>query len=135
MIKGGVSLTPVAVRAGRILSERLFNNRPNLKMEYQNVATVIFSHPPIGTVGLSADKAIETFSEEKVRVYTSEFVNMHYGLVPADGSVHRSKSLFKLVTHIESDGTERMVGVHGIGRGIDEMMQLASVALNMNATK
>ena len=48
-----VNLTPVAVRAGRILAERLYNNRPTLKMDYENIATVIFSHPPIGTVGVS----------------------------------------------------------------------------------
>lgn len=53
-----VALTPVAVRAGRILSERLFNNKQGLKMNYDNVATIIFSHPPIGTVGLSEEDAI-----------------------------------------------------------------------------
>ena len=52
-VTDGVSLTPVAVRAGRILTERLFNNRPTLKMNYKNVATVVFSHPPLATVGLN----------------------------------------------------------------------------------
>ena len=131
----GVSLTPVAVRAGRILSERLFNNRPTLKMNYENVATVVFTHPPLGTVGLSEKDAKERFGEESVKVYKSQFVNMHYGLVPPDGSVHRPQSYFKLVTHFESDGTERVVGAHGMGRGIDEIMQGISVALNMGATK
>lgn len=135
VIKGGVSLTPVAVRAGRILAERVFNQRSNLKMNYQNIATVIFSHPPTGTLGLSAEAAIEKFGADSVKVYKSEFVNMLYGLVPADGSVHRPKSLFKLVTHLEGDGVERVVGVHGIGQGIDEIMQTASVALNMGTTK
>ena len=59
----GVSLTPVAVRTGRILSERLFNNRPTLKMNYKNVATVVFSHPPLGSVGLSAKDAIAKYGE------------------------------------------------------------------------
>ena len=67
----GVSLTPVAVRAGRILSERLFNNRPTLKMDYNNVATVVFSHPTIGTVGLSEDLAVKKFGKESVKVYKS----------------------------------------------------------------
>ena len=66
-----ISLTPVAVRAGRILSERLFNNRPTLKMNYENVATVVFSHPPLGTVGLSGEDAVKKYGEEKVKVYTS----------------------------------------------------------------
>jgi len=67
----GVALTPVAVRAGRILSERLFNNRPTLKMDYNNVATVVFSHPPIGTVGYSAEQAAQKFGKDRVKVYTS----------------------------------------------------------------
>lgn len=108
------------MRAGRILSERLFNNRPTLKMNYDNVATVVFSHPPIGTVGLSAELAQAKFGNDNVRVYKSQFVNMLYSLMPT--SDHRPQSHFKLVTNIESDGTERVVGAHGLGRGIDEMM-------------
>ena len=67
----GVALTPVAVRAGRILSERLFNNRPTLKMNYENVATVVFSHPPIGKLGLSENDAVKKFGEENVKIYRS----------------------------------------------------------------
>ena len=69
--KPSVTLTPVAVRTGRILSERLFNNRPTLKMNYQNVATVVFSHPPLGIIGLSATDAVSKFGQERVKVYTS----------------------------------------------------------------
>lgn len=54
-----VSLTPVAIRQGRIVSERIFNNKPDLKMCYDNIATVIFSHPPIGTVGLTEEAAVK----------------------------------------------------------------------------
>lgn len=84
IVKDGIALTPVAVRAGRILSERLFNNRPNLKMDYSNVATVIFSHPPIGTVGMSETDALKMYGADRVRIYTSKFVNMFYSLMPAD---------------------------------------------------
>lgn len=56
-----VTLTPVAIRAGRVLVERIFNNRPDLKVNYDNIATIIFSHPPIGTVGLSAEGAVKKF--------------------------------------------------------------------------
>ncbi len=58
---------------------------------------------------------------------------MYYGLMPVEA--HRPQSIFKLVTHIEENGTERVVGAHGMGRGIDEMMQGISVAMNMGATK
>ena len=53
-----VTLTPVAIRAGRIVSERVFNGRTGLKMSYDNIATVIFSHPPIGTCGIKEEDAI-----------------------------------------------------------------------------
>jgi len=130
------ALTPVAVRAGRILSERLFNNRTDLKMDYDLVPTTIFSHPPIGTVGLSEENAVKAFGKENVSAYKSSFVNMFYGLMPPDSkSPERPKSMFKLITHHEPEGVERVVGVHGIGRGIDEMMQTTAVAMKMGASK
>ena len=52
-----VNLTPVAIRQGRILSERIFNNKKDLKCNLDNIATVIFSHPPIGCVGLTEEQA------------------------------------------------------------------------------
>lgn len=73
-----VNLTPVAIRQGRLVSERIFNNQTDFKMCYDNIATVIFSHPPIGTVGLSEAQAIEKFGGEKVKVYKSNFINMFY---------------------------------------------------------
>ena len=53
-------------------------------MNYSNVATVVFSHPPLGTVGLSAENAIAKFGEAKVKVYKAQFSNMYYGLMPID---------------------------------------------------
>ena len=134
----GIALTPVAVRAGRILSERLFNNRPTLKMNYKNVSTVVFTHPNIGKLGLSEKEAVKEFGKDKVKIYRSKFTHMFYALIPPPqpgSGVHRPVSMYKLICNIEEDGTERVIGVHGIGRGIDEMMQLASVAVNMGATK
>ena len=96
------ALTPVAVRAGRILSERLFNNCTDLKMDYDLVPTTIFSHPPIGTVGLSEEDAIKAYGKENVSAYKSSFVNMFYGLMPPDSTnPERPKSMFKLITHHE----------------------------------
>ena len=62
-VTGCIALTPVAVRSGRILSERLFNGKTKLKMLYSNIPTVIFSHPPIGTVGLSEEEAQKIHGE------------------------------------------------------------------------
>ena len=89
------SLTPVAVRAGRILSERLFNGKVNLKMSYENIATVIFSHPPIASVGLTEREAIERHGEEALIVYRSDFINMFYS--PAKRQEDKIHSYFKLV--------------------------------------
>lgn len=126
-----INLTPVAIRQGRLLSQRLFAGQ-NFKMCYDNVASVIFSHPPIGSCGLDEDKAKAKWGD-KVKVYKSEFINMFYS--PGKTDDVKLKSLFKIITHFEDDGTERVVGVFGIGKGIDEMMQGISIAVTMGATK
>ena len=132
-------MTPVAIKAGRIVSERVFNGRTGLKMSYDNIATVIFSHPPIGTVGMKEEDAIKKYGEDKIETFRSNFVNMFYALT-TDQSI-RQKTYFKLVCLKtgEDNGKDythlKVVGAHGIGKAIDEMMQTASVALNMGATK
>lgn len=113
-------LTPVAIKAGRTLVERLFHpNKPNIKMDFSLIPTVIFSHPPIGVVGMSEQEAIEKFGEEKVKVYTSKFTNMFYSLCSEDKD--KLSSLFKLICHLR-DGQEYVIGVHAIGRNIDEIL-------------
>lgn len=72
-VDGKVPLTPVAIKAGRIVAERVFNNRPNLKMDFSNIPSVIFSHPPLGSVGLSEEKAIERHGKENISIYRAEF--------------------------------------------------------------
>lgn len=130
---GAPQLTPVAIRAGRILAERLFNNKPALKMCYDKIATVIFSHPTIGTVGLSEEAAIAKHGADKVKVYRSKFTNMFFSPALTDEKKHRS--LFKVICALEADGIERVVGCHCIGRNVDEMMQGISIAITMGATK
>ena len=125
-------MTPVAIRSGRILAERLFNDKKDLKMSYNNVATVIFSHPTIGTVGLTEQKAIDAFGAENVSVHKSTFINMFYSLAANQEDKH--KTMFKLICH-KVNGQEKVVGLHAIGRNVDEMMQTASVAITMGATK
>lgn len=124
---GAVELTPVAVAAGRRLSERLFNNKPDEHLDYHNVPTVVFSHPPIGTVGLSEPQAREQYGDEAVKVYTSSFTAMYTAVTQ-----HRQPCRMKLVCVGEE---EKIVGIHGIGLGMDEMLQGFAVALKMGATK
>ncbi|MGQ0286861.1 glutathione-disulfide reductase [Pasteurellaceae bacterium 22721_9_1] len=127
IIEGGIELTPVAVAAGRRLSERLFNNKPNEHLDYNLVPTVIFSHPPIGTVGLTEPKAIEQYGAENVKVYKSSFTPMYSAVTQ-----HRQPCRMKLVCVGKE---EKIVGLHGIGFGVDEMIQGFAVAIKMGATK
>lgn len=124
---GEIELTPVAVKAGRLLSERLFNNKPTAKMDYNLVPTVVFSHPPIGTIGLSEPQAREQYGEDNVKVYTSSFAAMYTAVTR-----HRQATKMKLVCVGED---EKVVGLHGIGLGMDEILQGFGVAMKMGATK
>ena len=126
-VTGKLDLTPVAVKAGRQLSERLFNNKADAKLDYTDVATVVFSHPVIGSVGLTEEKAIAKYGEENIKVYKSSFTPMYTAL----GDNHQPSTM-KLVTLGED---EKIIGLHGIGYGVDEMIQGFSVAIKMGATK
>lgn len=126
-ITGKVELTPVAVAAGRHLSERLFNNKPASHLNYNNIPTVVFSHPPIGTVGMTEAQAIDQFGKDHVKIYQSSFTAMYTAVTS-----HRQASKFKLIC---AGDEEKIVGIHGIGYGMDEMLQGFAVALKMGATK
>ncbi|GAB3013665.1 glutathione-disulfide reductase [Bowmanella dokdonensis] len=124
---GQLELTPVAVKAGRLLSERLFNNQSQAHMDYETVPTVIFSHPPIGTIGLTEPQAIEKFGQTNVKVYHSSFAAMYTALTR-----HRQVTRMKLIC---AGPQETVVGLHGIGHGMDEILQGFGVAIKMGATK
>ena len=126
-VTGKLDLTPVAVKAGRQLSERLFNNKADAKLDYTDAATVVFSHPAIGAIGLTEEKAIAKYGAENIKVYKSSFTPMYTAL-----GDNRQLSTMKLVTLGED---EKIIGLHGIGYGVDEMIQGFSVAIKMGATK
>jgi len=121
-----INLTPVAIAAGRRLSERLFNNKDNLFLEYHTVPTVVFSHPAIGTVGLTEKEAREQYGDD-VKIYKSRFTPMQFAITEV-----REKCWMKLVCVGKE---EKIVGLHGIGLGVDEMLQGFAVAVRMGATK
>lgn len=124
-IAGKVGLTPVAIAAARKLMDRLFGGQPQAKMDYENVASVVFSHPALGAVGLSEEEAREKHGD--VRVYRSNFRPMLQAL--SDGT---QRSLFKLVCVGED---ERVVGVHLLGESADEILQGFALAVKMGVTK
>lgn len=124
---GKIDLTPVAVKAGRLLSERLFNGQSNAKMDYSLIPTVVFSHPPIGTMGLTEAEAIAQYGESSVKVYNSSFGAMYTAVTQ-----HRQLTKLKLIC---AGNDEKVVGIHGIGHGMDEILQGFGVAIKMGATK
>ena len=127
IIEDSVDLTPVAVAAGRRLSERLFNDKPDEHLSYDLIPTVIFTHPPIGTIGLSEIEAVNQFGKEAIKCYSSSFTDMFSAVTQ-----HRQKCTMKLVCLGED---EKVIGLHGIGFGVDEMIQGFAVAIKMGATK
>ena len=126
-VTGEKELTPVAIKAGRTLSERLFNGKTSAKMDYTTIPTVVFSHPAIGTVGLTEDQAIKEYGQDNIKVYKSSFASMYSAVTS-----HRQESRFKLIT---TGDDEKVVGLHGLGYGVDEMIQGFAVAIKMGATK
>ena len=125
----GYELTPVAIAAGRRLADRLFGGEPKTRILYETVATVVFSHPPIGVIGLPEPEAKELFGEENVTVKTARFPSMMYAFND-DG--HKVKTGFKLVLKGKE---EKIVGLHCIGPYSDEMLQGFAVAVRMGATR
>jgi glutathione reductase (NADPH) len=124
-IIGHHELTPVAIAAGRKLAARLFNQQPQSQLDYHNVPTVIFSHPPMGTVGLTEAQAREQYPE--IKTYTTRFTALYHAF-----SEHKPKTAMKLVC---AGSEERVVGCHIIGEGVDEMLQGFAVAIKMGACK
>jgi len=125
-VTGREALTPVAIAAGRRLADRLFGGQPQRKLVYENIPTVIFSHPPVGTIGLTEAQARERHGDA-VRVYRTGFTPLFYGLTK-----RKVKAAMKLVTVGKE---EKIVGCHVFGPGADEMLQGFAVAVHMGATK
>ncbi|MDH3615683.1 MAG: glutathione-disulfide reductase [Gammaproteobacteria bacterium] len=125
-VTGRAALTPVAIAAGRRLADRLYGGMDGRHLEYELIPTVVFSHPTIGTIGLTEEEARAEYGDD-IKVYSSGFIGMYYAL-----GTNKQRSVMKLITTGED---ERVIGCHVIGEGADEMMQGFSVAMRMGATK
>jgi glutathione reductase (NADPH) len=125
-VTGRAALTPVAIAAGRRLSDRLFGGKPDRHLEYRMIPTVVFTHPPIGTVGASEAEARAQYGDA-VKVFVAEFTPMYHAL-----TARKSRTDMKLVC---AGAEQRIVGCHIIGAGADEMLQGFAVAIRMGATK
>lgn len=125
-VTGRAPLTPVAIAAGRRLSDRLFGGKPDSRLDYATIPTVVFTHPPIGSVGLTEAQARAAHGDA-VRVYSTEFTGMYYAVTQ-----RKARSAMKLVC---VGPEEKVAGCHIIGDGADEMLQGFAVAIRMGATK
>lgn len=125
-VAGGPQLTPLAIAQGRRLADRLFGGEPLARVDFREIPTVVFSHPPIGTVGLSEEAALVEFGS-RVKVYQSRFVNLYHAVTS-----RKPRTMVKLVV---VDPEERVVGIHVIGQGADELIQGFAVAMRMGARK
>ena len=125
-VTGRLALTPVAVAAGRRLADRLFGGNPDAKLDYVNVPTVVFSRPPLGSVGLSEESARELHGDE-VAVYRVRFRPMIYTLAQT------GERTFMKIVCVGAD--ERIVGIHVLGRSVDEMLQGFAAAIKTGARK
>jgi glutathione reductase (NADPH) len=125
-VTGRAALTPVAIAAGRRLSERLFGGKTDRHLDYNMIPTVIFTHPPIGTVGASEAEARAQYADA-VKVYVADFTPMYHAL-----TARKTHTDMKLVC---IGPEQKIIGCHIIGTGADEMLQGFAVAIRMGATK
>jgi glutathione reductase (NADPH) len=126
-VAGKSMLTPVAIAAGRKLADRLFGGQADARLDYENIPTVIFSHPPLGTIGMTEDEAYNEYGKDAVKIYQARFTNMFHAVTK-----RKPTTVIKLVT---VGNSEKVVGCHIIGAQADEMIQGVAIAIKMGATK
>lgn len=127
IIGGKFQLTPVAIAAGRRLADRLHNGMKDRHLEYKEIPSIVFSHPPIGTIGLTEREAVAEYGEDQIKCYTTSFTAMY-----SNFSTKPVKTAMKMICVGED---EKIVGIHLIGPTVDEMLQGFAVAVKMGARK
>lgn len=125
----GFELTPVAIAAGRRLSDRLFGGQKDAHLDYSNIPSVVFAHPEVGSIGMTEPEARKKCGDDSIKVYTSSFTAMYYSMMEQDD---KGPTSYKLVC---AGKEEKVVGMHIMGVGSGEIMQGFGVAIKMGATK
>ncbi|KAI9879530.1 MAG: Glutathione reductase [Pleopsidium flavum] len=130
-VSGKVELTPVAIAAGRKLSDRLFGGPQyqGSKLDYTNIPSVVFAHPEVGSIGLNEPDAREQYGDENIKVYKTNFTAMYYAMMEAE---EKGPTSYKLIC---TGKEEKVVGLHILGIGSSEMLQGFGVAVKLGATK
>jgi glutathione reductase (NADPH) len=124
----GFELTPVAIAAGRRLSDRLFGGKKDARLDYTNIPSVVFAHPEIGSIGLTEPEAREKYGDA-VKIYKSEFTGMYFAMMDPE---EKQPTAYKIVC---AGPEEKVVGLHILGAGSAEILQGFGVAIKMGATK
>ena len=119
-----IQLTPVAIREGQAFADSVFGDKPTL-VDYTNVPSAVFSHPPIGAVGMTEAEARNKLGS--IRVYTSDFRAMKNVLAGRN-----ERALYKMIVNA---ATDQVVGLHMIGPDAPEILQAAAVAVKAGLTK
>ncbi|KAI9806502.1 MAG: Glutathione reductase [Piccolia ochrophora] len=132
-VTGQIELTPVAIAAGRKLGARLFGppEMSTAKLTYENIPSVVFSHPPVGAIGLKEDEARKKYGDDDIKIYQTTFRHMYFDMFTQE---ERSKNptMFKLICQ---GPEEKVVGLHILGQDAPEILQGFGVAIKMGATK
>ncbi|KAF3006336.1 Glutathione reductase [Neopestalotiopsis sp. 37M] len=128
---GKAELTPVAIAAGRRLAERLFGPEQfrTAHLNYDNIPSVVFAHPEVGSIGLTQPQAEEQYGKENIKVYSTNFTAMYYSMMDPE---EKGPTKYKLIC---AGPEEKVVGLHIMGLGSGEMLQGFGVAMKMGATK
>ena len=119
-----IQLTPIAIREGQAFAENMYGSG-NVRVDYENVPSAVFSHPPLAGVGMTEAQARQKLGS--VKVYSSDFRPMKNVLANRD-----ERALYKMVCDGETD---RVVGIHMIGPDVPEIIQAAAVAVKAGLTK
>jgi len=125
----GFELTPVAIAAGRRLSDRLFGGKSDAKLDYSTIPSVVFAHPEAGSIGLTEPEAREKYGDENIKIYKSEFTAMYYAMMEPE---EKGPTAYKIVC---AGKEEKVVGLHILGLGSGEILQGFGVAVKNGATK
>ncbi|KAK3671895.1 Glutathione reductase [Recurvomyces mirabilis] len=124
----GFELTPVAIAAGRRLADRLFGGMKDAHLDYSNIPSVVFSHPEVGSIGMTEPDARKKFGDD-IKIYSSNFTDMYFAMHEQD---EKTPTAYKLICQGKD---EKVVGMHILGMGSSEVLQGFGVAIKMGATK
>ncbi|WP_375421269.1 glutathione-disulfide reductase [uncultured Sphingomonas sp.] len=119
-----VQLTPIAIREGQAFADTMYGNKPT-RVDYTNIPSAVFSHPPLAGVGLTESEAKQTLGS--IRVYSSDFRPMKNVLANRN-----ERALYKMICDGE---TGKIVGLHMIGPDVPEILQAAAIAVKAGLTK